>query len=75
MHFFQFQERHWTSPAMATTIQAAATSPKSDRLKQVLQMAPRFLALFFEVALRDVSNCMLLLACLSINLYIDAVSF
>ncbi|XP_020103580.1 AP-5 complex subunit zeta-1 isoform X2 [Ananas comosus] len=52
-------ERHWTSPAMATTLQAAATSPKSDRLKQALQMAPRFLALFFEIALRDVSNSLL----------------
>ena len=53
-----FQERHWTSPGMATVLQAAINSPQSDRLKQILKMAPRILDVYFAIILRDVNNCM-----------------
>ncbi|WOL03418.1 AP-5 complex subunit zeta-1 isoform X1 [Canna indica] len=52
-------ERHWTSPAMASTLHAAINNPQSERLKQVLQMTPQFLALYFSIALRDVNDSLL----------------
>lgn len=56
-----FQERHWTSPEMAATLQAAIiNAPKSDRLKQAFHMTPRLLSVYFAIALRDVSDCMFL---------------
>jgi hypothetical protein len=54
-----FQERHWTSPGMATALQAAINTPQSDRLKQILKMAPRILDVYFSIGLRGVNNCML----------------
>ena len=53
------QAKHWTSPTISSTLQAAVNSPQSDRLKQSLKMAPRFLTLYFATALRDVNDCML----------------
>lgn len=54
-----FQERHWTSPEMMTVaLQAATSTPQSDRLKQALKMAPRLLDVYFAIALHDVNNCM-----------------
>ncbi|KAK1324820.1 hypothetical protein QJS10_CPA01g00951 [Acorus calamus] len=54
-------ERHWTSPGITTALQAATSTPPSDRLKQALDMTPRFLDIYFDVALRDVNNCMFFL--------------
>jgi len=51
--------KHWISPTISSTLQAAVNSPQSDRLKQSLEMAPRFLSLYFAIALRDVNECML----------------
>ena len=53
-----FQERHSTSPGVAAVLQAAINSPQSDRLKQILNMAPRLLDVYFTIALRDANNCM-----------------
>jgi hypothetical protein len=55
-----FQERHWTSPGMATALQAAINTPQSNRLKQILKLTPRILDVYFAITLRDVNNCMLL---------------
>ncbi|WOH04214.1 hypothetical protein DCAR_0623623 [Daucus carota subsp. sativus] len=53
-------ERHWTSPGMMnTTLQAATSSPHSDRLKQALKIAPRLLDVYFAIALHDVNNSLL----------------
>ncbi|KAI0507495.1 hypothetical protein KFK09_013620 [Dendrobium nobile] len=49
-------ERHWTSPGMTAALQAAINSSQSDRLKQALNMTPRFLSLYFAVALRDIND-------------------
>ncbi|KAM1041413.1 hypothetical protein ACFX13_031341 [Malus domestica] len=49
-------ERHWTSPAMAATLQAVINTPQSNRLKNILRMTPRFLDVYFAIALRDVNN-------------------
>ncbi|XP_020591589.1 AP-5 complex subunit zeta-1 [Phalaenopsis equestris] len=49
-------ERHWTSPGMTTALQAAINSSLSVRLKQALNMTPKFLSLYFAVALRDISD-------------------
>ncbi|VAH36879.1 unnamed protein product [Triticum turgidum subsp. durum] len=51
--------KHWTSPTISSTLQAALNSPQSDRLKQSLKMAPHFLTVFFATALRDVNNSLL----------------
>lgn len=59
-----FQERHWTSPGMMNaTLQAATSSPHSDRLKQALKIAPRLLDVYFAIALHDVDNCMFMHVC------------
>lgn len=61
LYYFNFvliQERQWTSPGMSTALQAAINSSQSDRLKQALNMTPRFLYLYFAVALRDINDCM-----------------
>nr|POE80491.1 ap-5 complex subunit zeta-1 [Quercus suber] len=52
-------ERHWTSPGMATLLQAAINSPQSDRLKQILKMAPQILDVYFAITLRDVNNSLI----------------
>ncbi|XP_030932867.1 AP-5 complex subunit zeta-1 [Quercus lobata] len=52
-------ERHWTSPGMATLLQAAINSPQSDRLKQILKMAPRILDVYFAITLRDINNSLI----------------
>ncbi|KAG9143572.1 hypothetical protein Leryth_024973 [Lithospermum erythrorhizon] len=52
-------ERHWTSPAMAAALQQANTASQSTRLKQALRMAPRFLDVYFSVAVCDVDNSLI----------------
>lgn len=52
-------ERHWTSPAMATVLQAAINAPQSDRLKQALRMAPRFLDVYFSLAISKVNDSLI----------------
>ncbi|KAM4092504.1 hypothetical protein ACB094_06G044500 [Castanea mollissima] len=52
-------ERHWTSPGMATVLQAAINSRQSDRLKQILKMAPQILDVYFTIILRDVNNSLI----------------
>lgn len=56
--FLMFQERHWTSPAMAATLQAVINTPQSDRLKQALRITPRLLDVYFAIAIHDVNDCM-----------------
>lgn len=53
-----FQERHWTSPQVAAAVQAATNSAQSDRMKQILKMAPRLLGIYFAIALRNINDCM-----------------
>lgn len=42
---------------MAATLQTVINTPQSDRLKNILRMTPRFLDVYFAIALRDVNNC------------------
>nr|TKW06719.1 hypothetical protein SEVIR_7G258625v2 [Setaria viridis] len=51
--------KHWISPTISSTLQAAVNSTQSDRLKQSLEMAPHFLSLYFATALRDVNDSLL----------------
>ncbi|KAK3141445.1 hypothetical protein QOZ80_4BG0334040 [Eleusine coracana subsp. coracana] len=51
--------KHWISPTISSTLQAAANGPQSDRLKQSLKMAPCFLTLYFATALRDINGSLL----------------
>ncbi|PPD69634.1 hypothetical protein GOBAR_DD33485 [Gossypium barbadense] len=52
-------ERHWTSPGIAAVLQAAKNSPQSDRLKQILNIAPRLLDAYFTIALRDANSSLI----------------
>ncbi|KAK3199534.1 hypothetical protein Dsin_022949 [Dipteronia sinensis] len=52
-------ERHWTSPGMAATLQAAINTPQSDRMKQILNMTPRLLDTYFAIALHDVNDSLI----------------
>ncbi|KAK2639560.1 hypothetical protein Ddye_027355 [Dipteronia dyeriana] len=52
-------ERHWTSPGMAAALQAAINTPQSDRMKQILNMTPRFLDTYFAIALHDVNDSLI----------------
>ncbi|GMY31386.1 AP-5 complex subunit zeta-1 [Fagus crenata] len=52
-------ERHWTSPGMATALQAAINTPQSNRLKQILKLTPRILDVYFAITLRDVNNSLI----------------
>lgn len=52
-----FQERHWTSPAMAAALQAVVSAPQSDRLKEALRMTPRLLDAYFALAVCDFNSC------------------
>lgn len=46
---------------MTAVIQAALNTAQSDRLKQLLNMTPRILDVYFSVALQVVNDCMILL--------------
>ncbi|XP_023536277.1 AP-5 complex subunit zeta-1-like [Cucurbita pepo subsp. pepo] len=52
-------ERHWNSPGMTAAINTALSSSQSDRLKQILNMTPRILDVYFFVALREVNNSLI----------------
>ncbi|XP_020237848.1 AP-5 complex subunit zeta-1 [Cajanus cajan] len=52
-------ERPWSSPVMATILQAAVNSPYSDRLKATLSMAPHLLDVYFSTALHNVNNSLI----------------
>ncbi|KAA3452970.1 AP-5 complex subunit zeta-1-like [Gossypium australe] len=52
-------ERHWTSPGIAAVLQAAKNSPQSERLKQILNIAPRLLDAYFTIALRDANSSLI----------------
>ncbi|XP_058072611.1 uncharacterized protein LOC131221378 isoform X1 [Magnolia sinica] len=52
-------ERHWTSPGIVAALQAAINSPQSERLRQAIHMAPRFLDLYFAIALQDVNDSLI----------------
>ncbi|KAJ0102406.1 hypothetical protein Patl1_04288 [Pistacia atlantica] len=52
-------ERHWTNPTMAATLQAAINTAQSERMKQILNMTPRFLDMYFSLALRDVNDSLI----------------
>ncbi|RDX58358.1 AP-5 complex subunit zeta-1 [Mucuna pruriens] len=64
-------ERPWSSPVMTTILQAAISSPYSDRLKAILGMAPRLLDLYFSIALHNVNNSLI---CASIPLLMSRFS-
>ncbi|KAB1215341.1 AP-5 complex subunit zeta-1 [Morella rubra] len=44
---------------MATALQAAINTPQSNRLKQILKMAPRIIDVYFMIALHDVNNSLI----------------
>ncbi|XP_023525600.1 AP-5 complex subunit zeta-1-like isoform X2 [Cucurbita pepo subsp. pepo] len=52
-------ERHWNSPGMTAVIQIAINTAQSDRLKQMLNVTPRILDVYFSVALQDVNNSLI----------------
>ncbi|KAL4335532.1 hypothetical protein GQ457_07G013740 [Hibiscus cannabinus] len=52
-------ERHWASPGVVAVLQAAKNSTQSDRLKQILNIAPRLLDAYFTIALRDANNSLI----------------
>uniref|UniRef100_A0A9I9DGX2 AP-5 complex subunit zeta-1 n=1 Tax=Cucumis melo TaxID=3656 RepID=A0A9I9DGX2_CUCME len=52
-------ERHWNSPGMTAVIQAALNTAQSDRLKQLLNMTPRILDVYFSVALQVVNDSLI----------------
>ncbi|XP_039072243.1 AP-5 complex subunit zeta-1-like isoform X2 [Hibiscus syriacus] len=52
-------ELHWASPGVAAVLQAVKNSPQSDRLKQILNIAPRLLDAYFTIALRDANNSLI----------------
>ncbi|XAR56663.1 hypothetical protein NMG60_11037227 [Bertholletia excelsa] len=52
-------ERHWISPAVAATLQAAMNSAQSDRLKEASNMTPRLLDVYFAIALRNVNDSLI----------------
>ncbi|GAV60648.1 hypothetical protein CFOL_v3_04177 [Cephalotus follicularis] len=58
-------ERPLTSPGMAAALQAAINTPQSNRLKQILNLTPRLLDVYFAVGLRDVNDSLI---CASIPL-------
>ncbi|KAI3971945.1 hypothetical protein MKX01_030146 [Papaver californicum] len=49
-------ERQWTSPGTAAALQVATNTPRSERLRQALQLTPRILDIYFRIALRDVNK-------------------
>lgn len=51
------QERHRASPTLNAALQAAASGPQSERMKQTLKIAPRLLDVYFSVTLRDANDC------------------
>ncbi|KAK4344534.1 hypothetical protein RND71_034710 [Anisodus tanguticus] len=60
------EERHWASPAVNAALQAAVTTPMSDRLKQALRMTPRLLDIYTAIAIREVDDSLL---CALVPLY------
>ncbi|XP_038898300.1 AP-5 complex subunit zeta-1 [Benincasa hispida] len=52
-------ERHWNSPGMTAVIKTALNTAQSDRLKELLNMTPRILDVYFSVALREVNNSLI----------------
>ncbi|KAF9610169.1 hypothetical protein IFM89_020606 [Coptis chinensis] len=52
-------ERQWTSPGMSAALQAAVSTPQTDRLSQTLRMTPRFLDMYFAIAFRDVNKSLI----------------
>ncbi|OAY28542.1 AP-5 complex subunit zeta-1 [Manihot esculenta] len=52
-------DRHWTSPGMAATLLAVSNSRQSDRLKQILRIAPRLLDVYFSIASRDINDSLI----------------
>ncbi|KAF6162934.1 hypothetical protein GIB67_021083 [Kingdonia uniflora] len=52
-------ERHWTSPGMTAALQTAINTSQSERLREALHMEPRFLDMYFSIALRDVNKSLL----------------
>ncbi|KAL0676244.1 hypothetical protein Bca4012_004225 [Brassica carinata] len=52
-------ERHRASPALNAALQAAASGPRSERMKQTLKIAPRLLDVYFSVTLRDANDSLI----------------
>eukprot|EP00897_Mesotaenium_endlicherianum_P009555 jgi/Mesen1/8628/ME000050S08040 len=47
---------HWSKPGLQTALSAAAGAQASPQVKRTLRIVPRLLAVYFQVALRDVSD-------------------
>lgn len=52
-------ERHWTTPAMASALQAVINTPLSNRLKEALKIAPRLLHFYFTLAVHDANESLI----------------
>ncbi|CAA7015058.1 unnamed protein product [Microthlaspi erraticum] len=52
-------ERHRASPALNAALQAAASGPRSERMKQTLKITPRLLDVYFSVTLRDANDSLI----------------
>ncbi|XP_047976553.1 AP-5 complex subunit zeta-1 isoform X2 [Salvia hispanica] len=52
-------ERHWTSPAMASALQAVISTPLSNRLKEALKIAPQLLDSYFKLAVYDANDSLI----------------
>ncbi|BAB02570.1 unnamed protein product [Arabidopsis thaliana] len=52
-------ERHRASPTLNAALQAAASGPRSERMKQTLKIAPRLLDVYFSVTLRDANDSLI----------------
>ncbi|EFJ20551.1 hypothetical protein SELMODRAFT_108875 [Selaginella moellendorffii] len=52
-------ERHWSYPGMKATLEAAMGSVQSNKLKHALKFSPQLLQVYFDIALRDVSDSLL----------------
>lgn len=52
-------ERHWTSPQVAAAVQAATNSPFSQRMKQILKIAPGLLGSYFAIALHEINDSLI----------------
>lgn len=52
-------ERQWTSPGMSAALQTAINAPQTERLRQALRMTPRFLDMYFAIALKDVNSSLI----------------
>ncbi|KAH7283199.1 hypothetical protein KP509_35G065900 [Ceratopteris richardii] len=66
-------ERHWTFSGMAAAVEAVMGPTQSERLKQSIDLMPKFLRLYFGVAIRDVNDSLLCALLPTLFFRIDAM--